>query len=248
MRKVWAAILLVSMGLSVLAQGPSPLGLIPQPVPGLSVAIWTEKSQYYVGESARFFVYLSQAAYLYVFDIEPTGHIRLIFPNYYSPNPWKPAGTHVFPDNPNYVFRVTPPSGSETLQAVACLMPIPVPMGTESDPFPRLGPDPQSGRAQVLGLIPGPSCGCCATAWTTFQILPAPSGPCCPPPPCWGWLGPCPPWPWAGFLPGMCLYYNPSTGTWQVVAGVCPSPGWCWCLGPDGQWHFHIRICLGDCP
>jgi len=241
MHKVWAAILLVGIGLGALAQEPSPLGLIPQPVPGLSVAIWTEKAQYYVGETARFFVYLSQPAYLYVFDIEPTGHIRLIFPNPYSPNPWKPAGTHAFPDG-NYVLRVTPPSGREALQAVACLTPIPVPMGTESDPFPLLGPDPQSGRAQILGLVPEPTCGCCATAWTFFEILPASvSWPC---PPCY--LGPCPPcW---GIFPGMCWYYDPASGSWQAVVGSCPGPGLCWCLGPDGRWQFQIRICVGDCP
>ncbi|MEN3010696.1 MAG: hypothetical protein ABDI20_07005 [Candidatus Bipolaricaulaceae bacterium] len=51
------------------------------------------------------------------------------------------------------------------------------------------------------------------------------------------------------FCPGMCWYYNPSTGSWQVVMGMeCPGPGWCWCLAPDGQWRFQIRICFGDCP
>lgn len=219
---------------------PSPLGLVPQPVPGLSLAIWAEKSQYYVGETARFFVYLSQPAYLYVFDIEPTGHIRLIFPNFYSQNPWKPGGTHAFPDGA-YVLRVQPPSGTESLQAIACLHPLPVPLGTQSDPYPLLGPDPQSARAQVLGLIPSPSCMCCATAWTSFQILPAATGYPCPP--CW--MGPCP--PCSGIWPGMCWYYDPNTGSWQMAVGDCPKPGWCWCLGPDGKWHFQIRICFGGC-
>jgi len=238
--------LLALMGLWVLAvvafgqAGPSPLGLVPQPVPGFYVAIWMEKPQYYVGETARFFVYLSQPAYIYVFDIEPTGHIRLIFPNYYSQNPWKPAGTHVFPDG-NYVFRVQPPSGTENLQVIACTQPLPVPLGTENDPFPLLGPDPQAGRAKVLGIVPGPGCGCCVTAWTTFQILPGPTGYPCPP--CW--MGPCP--PCYGVWPGMCWYYDPATGSWQVVIGTCPKPGWCWCLGADGQWHFQFNICIGDC-
>lgn len=242
MRRILPALVLLGAALAW-AQEPSPLGLVPQPIPGLTVAIWTEKPQYYVGETARFFVYLSQPAYLYVFDIDPSGFVRLIFPNPYSPNPWKPAGTHVFPDG-NYVFRVTPPAGTESLQAVACLQPIPVPLGTPEDPYPLLGPDPQSGKAKVLGLVPGPSCGCCATAWTTFQILPGPVGYPCPP--CW--IGPCPPC-WGAVYPGMCWYYNPATGGWQVViGGACPGPGWCWCLGPDGQWHFQIRICFGDCP
>lgn len=230
--------------LGALAQTqPSPLGIVPQAVPGLSVAIWTEKPQYVVGETARFYVHLSQPAYLYVFDIEPTGHIRLIFPNYYSPNPWKPAGTHVFPDG-NYVFRVAPPSGTETLQAVASLHPIPVPLGSQTDPYPLLGPDPESSRAQVLGLIPEPDCACYATAWTTFQIVAACTS-CYPCPPCW--IGPCP--PCYGVWPGMCWYFNSSTGSWQIVVGEdAAGPGWYWCLGPDGQWRFHIRLCFGNCP
>lgn len=242
MRMVAVLSLSCALALGVFGQsGPSPLGLVPQPVPGLAVAIWTERPHYYVGETARFFVHLSQPAYLYVFDIEPTGFIRLIFPNYHSQNPWKPAGTHVFPDG-NYVFRVHPPSGTETLQAVACLHPLPVPLGTASDPYPLLGPDPQSGRARVLGLVPQPSCLCCATAWTTFQVLPAlVTYPC---PPCW--MGPCP--PCQGIWPGMCWYYNPSTSSWQGVGGSCPQPGWCWCLGADGKWHFQINLCFGHCP
>lgn len=243
MSKAFLVIVGFVLSIGALAQPPSPLGLVPQPVPGLSVAIWTEKTQYYVGETARFFVYLSQPAYLYVFDIEPTGHIRLIFPNYFSPNPWKPAGTHVFPDG-NYVFRVQPPSGTETLQVIACLQPLPnLPTGAEHDPYPLLGPDPQSARARVLGLIPGP--GVCATAWTTFQILPV--QPCWPCPPCF--IGPCPPCPpptW--IVPGMCWYFDTTTDQWQFVIGLCPpSAVWCWCLGPDWQWRWHFRICIGQC-
>lgn len=242
MRGVLAALILVGAGLAW-AQGPSPLGLVPQRVPGLTVAIWTEKSQYYIGETARFFVYLSQPAFLYVFDIDPSGFVRLIFPNPYSPNPWKPAGTHVFPDG-NYVLRVHPPAGQETLQAVACLQPLPIRLGRADDPFPLMGLDPQSSRAQVLGIVPGPACGCCATAWTTFQILTGPVGYPCPP--CW--IGPCPPC-WGPIWPGMCWCYSPSTGTWQCVpGGNCPSPGWCWCLGSDGQWRFQICLCFGNCP
>lgn len=239
-----AGLMVGALALGVLAQSqPSPLGLVPRPVPGLSVAIWTEKPQYVVGETARFFVYLSQPAYLYVFDIEPTGHIRLVFPNYYSPNPWKPAGTHVFPDG-NYVFRVAPPSGTETLQAVASLQPIPVPLGSSNDPYPLVGPDPGSSRARVLGLIPEPGCSCYATAWTTFQIVAACTS-CYPCPPCW--IGPCP--PCYGVWPRMCWYFNPSTGSWQVVVEAdAAGPGWYWCLGPDGQWRFHIRLCFGNCP
>lgn len=250
MKSTVLLVLLAGASALGLAQsGVSPLGLIPTPVPGLSASIWTDKPQYTVGETARVHFYISQPAYVYIFDIEPTGNVRLIFPNPYSPNPYRPAGTHVLPDNPSYQFRVAPPTGTETLQLVACTQPLSVPIGTYSDPYPLLGPDPDSGRARALGLVPGPGCGCCVTVWTTFQIVSPPTGggywPC---PPCWGFT-PCPPCGGVGYMaPGMGWFWSPSTG-WQFFVGQCPSgPGYCWYIGPDGQWKFKVQICFGNCP
>ncbi len=245
----WMSLAMVLLaGVSGLAQAEvSPLGIIPQPVPGLSAAIWTDKPQYVVGETARVYFYISRPAYVYIFDIEPTGRIRLIFPNPYSPNPYKPAGTHVLPDNPNYQFRVAPPVGTEKLQLIASLQPLSVPMGTYADPYPLMGPDPDSGKAHVLGIVPEPTCGCYVTAWTTFQIVYGYVGypPC---PPCGIWP-PCPPcWGWGFIVPGAGWFCDPQ-GNWQFFYGDCPpGPGWCWYLGPDGQWHFKIQLCFGNCP
>lgn len=239
---------LVLLALTGLAQtGVSPLGLVPQPVPGLSAAIWTDKPQYAIGETARVHFYISQPAYVYIFDIEPTGLVRLIFPNPYSPNPYKPAGTHTLPDNASYQYRVAPPAGQETLQLVACLQPLPVTLGTTADPYPLMGPDPSSGKAKVLGLVPQPGCGCCVTAWTTFTILSGPVGypPC---PPCWGWQ-PCPPCWGYGLIPPCSGWFCNLQGQCQFFYGECPAgPGWCWYLGPDGKWQFKIQLCFGNCP
>ncbi len=248
----WLTVILILAGFAPgLAQsGPSPLGLVPTPVPGLSTAIWTERSQYAVGETARIHFFISQAAFVYIFDIEPTGRVRLIFPNAYSPNPFRPAGTHTLPDLPTYQFRVAPPIGTHALQLVACTVPLPVPMGSLADPYPLLGPDAASGRARVLGLVPEPSRGWCVTAWTTYEIvgMPVPVTGFWPCPPCWG-VGPCPPCPGFVFVaPGGGWFRDPC-GTWRFFAGGCPSgPGWCWFLGPDGRWRFSIQICIGNCP
>ncbi|QAA76786.1 MAG: hypothetical protein BIP78_1020 [Candidatus Bipolaricaulis sibiricus] len=249
MKKSLAAIVVLASVAGWAQSGPSPLGLVPTPVPGLSASIWTEKPQYAVGETARIHFSISQAAYVYIFDIEPTGRVRLIFPNPYSPNAYRPAGTHALPDQPTYQFRVAPPMGTETLQLVACTRPLSMPLGSYSDPYPLLGPDPESGRAAVLGLVPEPGCGCCVTAWTTFQIVSASSGsgfwPC---PPCWG-LGPCPPCSGFGFVGSGAGWFLDATGTWRFFVGDCPSgPGWCWYLGPDGRWNFKIQLCFGNCP
>jgi hypothetical protein len=249
MRK-WLPVILILAGFTLgLAQsGPSPLGLIPTPIPGLSAAIWTERSQYTVGETARIHFFISQAAFVYIFNIDAAGQVRLIFPNPFSPDAFRPAGTHVLPDQPTYQFGVRPPTGTNALQLVASTRPLAVPMGTFSNPYPLLGPDLESGRVAVLGLLPEPSFGCCVMAWTTFQIVGAAVTGFWPCPPCWG-IGPCPPCQGFGFVaPGAGWFWCPSAG-WQFFAGGCPSgAGWCWFLGPDGQWHFRIQICFGNCP
>lgn len=243
----WVLVLACS-AVGLAQSGVSPLGLIPTPVPGLSAAVWTERSQYTVGETARVFFYISQPAYVYLFDIEPTGRVRLIFPNPYSPDAYRPAGTHVLPDQPTYQFRVAPPTGTETLQLVACTRPLPVPIGTYSNPYPLLGPDLESGRAAVLGLVPEPGCRCCVTAWTTFQIVAGVGHGFWPCPPCWG-IGPCPPCAGVGFVPPGAGWFCDPAGNWRFFIGGCPSgPGWCWYLGPDGRWHFRIQVCIGNCP
>ncbi|GAB4310506.1 MAG: hypothetical protein Kow0097_12100 [Candidatus Bipolaricaulota bacterium] len=249
MRRWLLLSVLAGVTVGVAQSGPSPLGLVPVPVPGLSASIWTEKPQYTIGETARIYFSIPQAAYVYIFDIEPTGRVRLIFPNFWSPNAYRQAGTHVLPDQPSYQLRVAAPTGTETLQLVACTRPLPVPMGTYSDPYPLLGPDLESGQVAVLGLVPEPSCGCCTTAWTTFQIVASPAPGYSPCPPCWG-ITPCP--PCSGFTyvtPGMGWFFGLSSGSWTFFIGECPSgPGWCWYLGPDGQWHFKLQLCFGNCP
>lgn len=248
-RGLTAIFVLAGCAVGFAQSGVSPLGLIPSPVPGLSASIWTEKSQYTVGETARIHFYISQAAYVYIFDIEPTGNVRLIFPNPYSPNAYRPAGTHVLPDQSTYQFRVAPPTGTETLQLVASTRPLSFPMGTYSNPYPLLGPTVESGKVAVLGLVPEPGCGCYVTAWTTFQIVGASTGPgYWPCPPCWG-ITPCPPCSGMGYIaPGMGWFWSPS-GNWQFFLGECPSgPGYCWYVGPDGQWRFKVQLCFGNCP
>ncbi|HAZ28109.1 TPA: hypothetical protein DCY67_05805 [Candidatus Acetothermia bacterium] len=249
MRKWLSAILILSgFALGFAQSGPSPLGLVPTPVPGLSAAIWVERPHYTVGETARVHFHISRAAFVYVFSIDASGLVRLIFPNPFSPHAFRPAGTHVLPDQPTYQFRVVRPVGTAALQLVASTCPLPVPGGTLADPYPLLGPDPWSGRAAVLGLVPEPSCGWWVTAWTTFQIVEIVHMGFWPCPPCWG-VGPCPPCLGFGFVTPSAGWFLDSTGNWRSFVGECPSgPGWCWFLGPDGRWRFSIQICFGNCP
>jgi len=231
------------------ARDVSPLGLIPEPTPppGLQVNVWTDKAQYTVGEYARVFVHITQPAYVYVLSIDSVGQVRQIFPNWFSPNPYLPAGTHVLPDKPTYRLRVAAPAGIDHIQVFASRQPLMFQPGSEAQPFPLIAPDPEQGRVEVLGLIPEPVGY--VTAWHSFRIVQQPAPPPAPPAPCppgW-WWGPCPPswsppsvpaWGWG-------WYYH--DGSWHVYIGECPSfARLCWYLGPDGRWKMSFRISIGN--
>jgi len=245
-RKVLGITLLLFgiLGAAVFADGqgaPSPLGIIPSPNPSqLVVNIWTDKQVYAVGENARIFFSVNQQAYVYIYDIQPDGIVRLIFPNAYSQNNYVSAGTHSLPDG-NYRMLVSPPTGVEQLQIIASTVPLNLAPTSYSEPFPQIAPDPQSAgntiQGHIMGINPSPNpcppCASWATAWTSFTIV-QPYG-YCPPP--------CPPTPPCyGCVPGGYWYwYN---GSWHY--GTPPSgSGWYWYYGPDGKWHFTIRIQIG---
>jgi hypothetical protein len=222
---------------------------MPQPNPQLSVSIWTEKSQYRVGELAVVHFFVSQPAYVYIFDIDPQGTVRQIFPNAYSPDAYVTAGQHVLPDKPTYQLRVTPPPGTETLQIVASPTPLSFPQGEANNPFPLLGEDPDQARARIMGIVPEPEPGqpTYATAWITFTVLPSSSYSVWPCPPCWGY-GPCPPCQGTVAIPPGAGWFCDAQGQWHFFIGQCPNQtGWCWYLGPDGHWHFQFKICVGNC-
>jgi len=238
--------LVALFGMVAVADSPAPLGLIIEPTPDpFSVSIWTDKPTYVIGENAVIYFNVSQPAYVYIYDIQPDGIVRLIFPNAYSQNNFVGAGTHTLPDG-MYRFTVAPPTGTEQLQLIAS----PVPLGLEqpySEPFPMVGPNPGVAtmgiQTQIQGIIPEPNY---VMAWTSFVIVsysytpPTPTPPPSPtPPPCYSWnpFYPCP--PFYGY-PGGSWYWDGD----EWVFGI-PSSGWYWYWGTDGVWHFKIRICFG---
>ncbi len=245
LRSIPILLLLVVLGASVLvaAQGqPSPLGIVPSPSPGsLSVNVWTDKSTYVLGETARIYFTVNQPAYIYLYDLQPDGVTRLVFPNAYSQNNYVGAGTHVLPDAA-YRFVISPPTGVERLQIIASPTPLHLAPGAYTEPYPQATPERIKG--QIMGITPVPTY---ATAWTSFTIVaggygytpPAgyptpytiqPSPPCtaCPPP--------------TGWFPGGWIWHN---GSWGFGAPLSGS-GWYWYCGPDGKWHFTIRIHIGS--
>ena len=219
------------------AQGaPSPLGIVPTPTPQpLTVTIWTDKSTYVVGETMRVYYTVNQPAYIYLYDIQPDGVVRLVFPNAYSQSNFVSAGTHLLPDHPSYQYTVTYPTGVEKLQIFASPVVLSLAPNTYSEPYPMTTPDAIQGH--VMGITPTPTW---ATAWASFTVAAPPSYGYSPPSRYW----PTPPYPpfYPPFYgwPGGCWYWE--DGQWHY--GV-PSSGWYWYFGPDGKWHIAIRIRIG---
>lgn len=236
------AILLVlgilALGAIALAEGTAaPLGIIPTPnPPSLSVSIWTDKASYAIGENVTIYFNVTQPAYVYIYDIQPDGIVRLIFPNAYSQNNFVSAGVHSLPDG-LYKFTVAPPTGTEHLQIFAS----PVSLGLSppyfGEPFPMVGSDPGSATSEIqghiMGIVPEPDW---ATAWTSFTIV----GGYGYTPPSYYYY-PYPPFypPFFGY-PGACWYW--ADGEWHF--GTPPS-GWYWYFGPDYKWHLRITIHFG---
>jgi uncharacterized protein DUF4384 len=246
---------LIATSVLTVAQGtPAPLGIVPTPTPTptpsqLTVSIWTDKSTYVIGENATIYFTVSQAAYIYIYDVQPDGVVRLIFPNAYSQQNYVSAGTHTLP-NGSYRFTIAPPTGTEQLQIIASPLNLGLTPPSYYEPFPLVGNNPQSAtgqiQAQIMGIVPEPSY---ASDWTSFQITtsygytPPATNPYTPPsynpytPPTYN------PYPQPGYSTYPPFYgYPGSTWYWvngQWISGV-PNSGWYWLFGSDGSWHIRI--------
>lgn len=138
---------------------PIPQVVILPPAEGeLDVQIWTDFRLYTPGEPLRIHLRLSRDAYVYVYNVNPAGRVRLLFPNAFSPNPFLKAGEHVLPEGPDYSFVVEKLYGVETLQALALLKPLPLleelsAQGLEEVPFPQLQGNAEELKPRVEKLI-----------------------------------------------------------------------------------------------
>lgn len=253
---IGSLILLVAAAVLGTAQStPAPLGIVPSPPAPqpLTVNIWTNKTSYVVGETATIQFYVSQPAFIYIYDIQPDGVVRLIFPNAFDQANYKTAGVHTLP-NANYQFTVAPPTGTEHLQIIASPVNLGLSPPTYYEPFPMAAPNPDAAtqkiQVQIMGIVPQPTY---ASAWTSFQILPAytytppsytPPPYYSPPPP------PAPPPGYSFYPPFYPPFYSYPGATWywqdgQWYSGV-PGSGWYWTFGSDGRWYFRIILRFGS--
>ena len=164
-RFVTALLLIVSLAaLSGWAQGVAPKGIIPTPPenPDLEVRVWVDKGAYAVGEPIVISYSVNQAAYIYIWDIQPDGTAVQLFPNSNpgGANNYVQAGEHTVPGN----WTIAPPYGTEYIQILATTVPV--------DPFVFMTEDPAAFQAaievQILGVLPEAQ-----RSWdfTSFEIV-----------------------------------------------------------------------------
>lgn len=228
-RAFTVAAVLLAVSVSALGQA-FPLGLLPGADEPLDAYVWTMESLFKVGDPIVIHVRVSRPAFVYLFDLQPDGIVRLVFPNAFSADNYV-VTSHTLPDGA-YQLIATPPTGIEELLVVASTVPLPFPAAAPSDPFPIFASGPEEAIDVLVGLLtrldPAPSWG---VGWTALQIegdaeaqqdasetviLPAP--PARPP-----------------FASNPGDAWHEADGSWSY--GV-PTTGWYWYYGLDGRWHL----------
>jgi hypothetical protein len=221
----------------VLAFGPAavgqafPLGLLPTSNEPVDAYVWTMESLFYVGDPIVIHLRVSRPSFVYLFDLQPDGVVRLLFPNAFSSNNFVASASHQLPDG-SYDLIASPPTGIEELLVFASTVPLPFPPAAPTDPFPVFAENPEEAIDTLVGLLasmdPTLSWG---VGWTAIQIeatakdegepgstmiLPVP-----------------PPLPPFVSFPGDA--WHRAHGSWAY--GV-PAAGWYWYYGLDDRWHL----------
>lgn len=101
---------------------------IPQPgndkSTALAAGIWPDKSSYRIDERVQIYFHIQQSGYVYVFDIDASGKVLLLFPNRFATRNFLGPGTYTLPNNTKYELRVAPPTGYEQLYMIVTPRPL----------------------------------------------------------------------------------------------------------------------------
>lgn len=238
--RVLSTIMIIALALGVSFAGQAegfPLGLLPTPPTDgeqISVFVWTDTSVVNVGDEIVIHLQLSRPGYVYLFDLQPDGLVRLIFPNAFSPSNYVTSSYYDLPDGP-YNLTVTPPAGIEEFLVFACDAPLPILVGSAQDPFPIYAMNATEAINQLVALFGSleqlPTWG---MGWHAIQIVGDQtvepedeeitlSAPPAKPPfngrPAHAW-----------YLEG---------GSWRI--GI-PESGWYWYFDINARWHLCLVV------
>jgi len=135
----------------------------------LKPAIWTGRTSYRSGESARDFVYFSvnQASYLYVIHISASGKAELLLPSATQPENFFNAGTHRL----SIDYALPQEEGVHYLQIIASPLALTNLGKDATDAFPVLGTTPLEARKKILAqlTVRQLSSGEWGASWTHYE-------------------------------------------------------------------------------
>lgn len=94
----------------------------------LTVKVWTDRAvgaTYYPNDNIHVYFKTSQNAYVTIYDYTTSGHLKVIFPNFFQRDNFVKGGmVYVIPNpNSNYSFTVAGPNGREIIEAIASTNP-----------------------------------------------------------------------------------------------------------------------------
>ncbi|MBC7320998.1 PEGA domain-containing protein [bacterium] len=184
MRKRFLALVVLGLFLLpsiIFSAEPELKTIIIEPVQAdFKVEVWTDKgnnASYKVGETITIYFKLTQDAYVYIWDINANGEVRLILPNgYRQDNFFRANIVHSIPaPTDKYTLRVAPPYGREVIHVLASRVPVNVLEGYRKDlsrdPFPLIHEAPETFTDKVrrnIEIVPTPTQ---PVQWTTANTI-----------------------------------------------------------------------------
>lgn len=159
----------------------SPQSIVVNPRPGFEVDVFLDRGSgneiptYAIGEAIRIGVRVSEASYVYLFNVRPDGGIHQLMPNRYDDagrnNRLSAGETRYFPaSNARYTFNAEPPRGLDKVIAVASRTQL------DTSQLARFGEDPnfatsqqgEEGFARSLSIVVRPIE---SSSWVTDTAL-----------------------------------------------------------------------------
>lgn len=117
------SLLLLVLGMSTgvgAATVPSVNSIIINPNQPYTTSIWTDKSNYNIGEAIGIGFKVNKDSYAYIFSIDAEGAVRMLFPNIYSTQNWVKANVNYrLPDNTRYNLTIGGPKGTDQLVLIS---------------------------------------------------------------------------------------------------------------------------------
>lgn len=113
------AAMILSIGAAA-GSAPNVNSIIINPNPPYQSSIWSDRTNYSIGDRIGIGFRVNKDSYAYVFSIDATGVVRLIFPNIYSSdNKVKANRAYSLPDNNKYNFTIGGPAGTDQLVLIS---------------------------------------------------------------------------------------------------------------------------------